>query len=183
VDGKLGTFLLGVIAAVVLFMLWKDDKRGTAFQFPQLPMGVPPSMNPGCSSCGYGTPAYSTSPSLQTMLAFTGTDGMIGPPGVPLNSPAGGQGATSFYTNAGVTPDTTFTFFAVPRNTNPLAVGSPVQPGGLQGNVPGSPTTIAAVTPVRATQAVPPFQVGGFVQHYNIVGVPLSVLQGQGYLV
>lgn len=196
-DGKLGTFLLGVIAAIVLVLLWDDKNKGNQapWQFPFLPPQVPdsmstsPSMGGGCSSCngpdqgsGWGSPAYAAAPTQQSMLESTGTSGLIPPPGVPLNSAAGGQGATSFMTSDGVTPDTSFTFAQVPRNTNPQAVGSPQQPGGLQGNVPGSPSTVANVTPVRSTQQVPGFNVSGFHQHYNVLGVPLSVLQRKGYL-
>ena len=183
-DGKLGTFLLGIIAAVVLVLLWDDKKRGSP-SYPGASLqdtSSQPFANDGCSGCGYGSPAFSASPTLQSQLESTGTAGMIASGGVPLNSPAGGQGATSFYTNAGVTPDTSFTFIAVPRNTDPLAVGTPTQPGGLQGNVPGSPTTVSATTPVRATQQVPGYGVGGFHQKYNILGVPLAVLQQKGYL-
>ena len=202
-DGKLGTFLLGIIAAVVLVLLWDDKHRdgdgAPMMPYPFMPSQVPQSITPsgsgGCSGCGsspfnapsipatpYAAPIYAANPTIQGMLESTGTDGMIPPPGVPLNSVAGGQGATSFYTNAGVTSDTSFGFAQVPRNTNPSAVGSPQQPGGLQGNVPGSPTVPANVTPVRATQQVPGFNVSGFHQHYNVLGVPLSVLQRKGYL-
>lgn len=189
-NGQLGTFLLGIIAAVVLVLLWDDkssNRGGWSFPTPQ-DNSVQPSASDGgggCAGCGPGpspSPAYSAAPMAQGALESVGLAGMVAPPGVPLNSPAGGQGATSFYTNAGVTPDTSFTFVVVPRNTNPSAVGTPAQPGGLQGNVPGSPSTVSATTPVRATQQVPGYAVAGFHQHYNVLGIPLAVLQQKGYL-
>jgi len=176
-DGKLGTFFLGIIAAVVLYMLWNKEQHHHTVSFFPTP-GSQPSASPaetGCASCG-------ASPSVQAGMSAAGVDGMIAPPGVPLNAVSGGQGATSFYTDEGVTPDTSFFFASVPRVTNPSAIGTPAQPGALQNNVPGSPSTPSFVTPVRATQQVPPFSVGGFHQHYNVLGVPLAVLSSKGYL-
>lgn len=171
-DGKIQTFLLGVIAAVVLFMLWrKEQYNGVGMPtFPDFP--TPPTVGPqpsaGCASCG-------ASPSFQSNMAgLVGLDGQISPGTPPLNAVTGGQGATSFYTSDGVTPDVGFTFIPVPRSN--VAVGTPVQPGGLQSNVPGSPTTVAAVTPVRATQVVPQWQEQGFVNQYNVTGIPIKTL-------
>lgn len=149
-DGKLGTFLLGVIAAVVLVMLWKrGDQNQQPWMWPQPPQpDVQPSA--GCASC-------SASPGAQAGLESIGMAGLIAPPGVPLGAPTGGGATTSFYTTAGVTPDTTFTF-------------APSQ------NTPGSPTVPAATTPVRALESVVPYSTG-FHQHYNILGVPIK-----GYL-
>lgn len=101
---------------------------------------------------------------------MAGLDGQISPGTPPLNSVAGGQGATSFYSNAGVTPDASFTFIPTQRNLS--SVGSLVQPP--QPNVAGSATTPAAVTPIRATQQVPSYSEQGFVQRRNIVGIPLT---------
>lgn len=152
-DGKLGTFLLGVIATVALVILWKDNDNGSAFSFPGLPAPIPSVPTPslaGCNSCG-------ASPIVQANLEGLGTAGFIAPPGVPLGTPVSGGASTSLFTSAGSTPDTSFTF-------------------GKTQNVSGSPTTQAASTPVRATQSVAPYSTG-FHQHYNILGVPIK-----GYL-
>lgn len=156
-------FFLGVIAAAVLFMLWKKETGQRTYQFQFPGMGNQPSS--GCGACG-------ASPAAQGSLASIGLDGSISPGTPPLNAVTGGQGATSFYAASGNTPDTSFTFNPVQRNAG--SVGSPVQPPAP--NVPGSPTTPASVTPTRATQAVPPYSETGFQQRYNIVGIPRTVL-------
>lgn len=163
-------FFLGVIAAVVLFMLWKKENGSPtySFQFPGMGMGQQPVSGP-CTGC---SPSAGAAPSAQAALAVSGLDGQISPGAPPLNAATGGQGATSFYTNAGVTPDTSFSFIPVQRNA--VSVGSPVQPPTP--NVPGSATTPAAITPVRATQQVPSYAEGAFQQRYNIVGIPRTVL-------
>jgi hypothetical protein len=170
VDGKLGTFLLGVIAAVVLIMLWKKEQPMFS-----LPGATPPAPTPGPGGCGSGAcggGGSATMPSVQAMLAATGLDGQISPGTPPLNAVTGGQGGTSFYTAAGNTPDVSFTFTPVVRNP---VIGSPAQPRtGI--NVPGSPTTPATVTPTRATQPVPNYAETGFVNRFNIVGIPRTVL-------
>jgi hypothetical protein len=159
-NGQLGTFLLGVIAAVVLVMLWKKDGTGQPWQFPQPPMfpqpvnGAPAS-DGGCSGCG--SPSAGANPTYQSILESSGTAGIVAAPGVPLGSPAGGGGVNSFYTSAGATPDTSFTF----------------APSAM---TPGSPTVPAATTPVRSLEYVAPYSTG-FHQHYNILGVPIK-----GYL-
>lgn len=154
-DGKLGTFLLGVIAAVVLYMLW-DHRNDQGPQYPWfMPngSGTDAGAGAGCGSpCG-GSAGYA-SPGVQAQLESTGLSGLIAPPGVPLGSPAAGGGIGSFYTSAGLTPDTSFTF-------------APSVP------VPGSPTVPAATTPVRSLQSVAPYSTG-FHQHYNIGGVPIK---------
>jgi hypothetical protein len=150
-DGKLGTFLLGVIAAVVLVMLWKrDDRQPSQWQWSDIPTPQP-QPSAGCGSCGT---SYAASPGAQSALESIGMSGMIASPGVPLGAATGGGAATSFYTGAGVTPDTTFTFTKT-------------------SNVAGSPTVPAATTPVRATEAVAPYSTG-FHQHYNILGIPVK---------
>ena len=175
-DGKLGTFLLGVIAAVVLVMLWK--KGGLGFgadvSLNGFGAGVGAGFGGGCSGGGCGCGAAPGScvsgaagPAFQGSLASFGLDGQISPGTPPLNAATGGQGATSFYTSAGVTPDTSFTFIPVQRNT--VAVGSPVQPPVP--NVPGSATTPAAVTPTRATQVVATYAEQGFIPRYSVSGV------------
>ena len=171
-DGKLGTFLLGVIAAVVLVMLWRKESgqySGVGYP-PFLPQAPGNGAGSGCSSgCASGAAA----PVFQSMLADNyGLGGQISPGTPPLNAVTGGQGATSFYSDAATTPDTSFTFIPVQRNTS--SVGSNVQP--VSPNVPGSPTTPAAVTPVRATQPVPMYTETGWVNHYNFVGIPRAVL-------
>ena len=174
-DSKVSTFLLGVIAAVMLFMLWrKEQYNGNGVSLPTFTPapgpGPQPSTNGGCSSCGVGA----ASPSFQGSLAMVGLDGQISPGTPPLNAATGGQGATSFYAVDGVTPDVGFTFTPVPRATS--AVSTPAQPGGLQGNVPGSPTTPATVTPVRATQQVAQWPEQGGVNYYNVTGIPMPSL-------
>lgn len=155
-DGKLGTFLLGVIAAVVLYMLWDHRHDG-----PQMPWFIPNGSGDGSgvgaqSGCCGGSSGYAA-PGVQAQLESTGTAGLIAPPGVPLGAPTAGGGVASFYTSAGVTPDTSFTF-------------------GPSAPVPGSPTVPAASTPVRSLQSVAPYSTG-FHQHYNVLGVPIK-----GYL-
>lgn len=168
-DGKMGTFLLGVIAAVVLVMLWRKESVGGSVSF-DLGATSPGAGAPGgCNQCSH-SPSMVAAPSAQAMLGIgTGTEGMISPGTPPLNAATGGQGGTSFYTSGptGVTPDNSFTFMQVQRNAS--ALGSPVQPD--QGNVPGSPTTLAAVTPVRATQPVPSYYEQGFIPRYSVSGV------------
>lgn len=178
-DGKLGTFLLGVIAAVVLVMLWKKGGLGIGADLSVgngngFSAGFGGGVGRGCSgaSCGCGgSPgscfAGAAGPAYQGSLAAAGIDGQISPGTPPLNAATGGQGATSFYSNAGVTPDTSFTFIPVQRNT--VSVGSPLQPPVP--NVPGSATTPAAVTPTRATQVVPTYAEQGFIQRYSVSGV------------
>lgn len=175
-DGKLGTFLLGVIAAVVLVMLWK--KGGLGFgadvSLNGASAGFGGGFGTGCPGGGCGCGAApgacvtgAAGPSFQASLAAVGMDGQISPGTPPLNAATGGQGATSFYTSSGVTPDTSFTFIPVMRNT--VTPGSPVQPPAP--NVPGSPTTLAAVTPTRATQVVPTYAEQGFIPRYSVSGV------------
>jgi hypothetical protein len=162
-------FFLGLIAAVVLFMLWKKESGSPNYQFHFPGLSSSPGVGGGCG-CG---PSGASSPLAQSGLESVGLDGQVSPGTPPLNAATGGQGATSFYTGAGVTPDASFTFDTVQRNL--LSPGSPVQPPtGI--NVPGSPTTPATVTPTRATQLVPNYSETGFVQRYNIVGVPRTVL-------
>lgn len=167
-------FFLGLIAAVVLFMLWRKESGSPTYQFQFPGMGPQPQPS-GCGSCG---PGDSASPSVQGSLAAVGLDGQISPGTPPLNAATGGQGATSFYTAVGGTPDTSFTFTPVARNTQ--SVGSPAQPPAP--NVPGSPTTPATVTPTRATQVVPGYSETGFQQRYNIAGIPRTVLSTTRYL-
>jgi hypothetical protein len=145
-DGKLGTFLLGIIAAAVLFLMWDNKGKSTGFSFASM-MPTPAPQSNGCASCG-------ASPAVQSDLESTGTAGIIPPPGVPLGSPVAGGATTSIYTAAGQTPDTSFTF-------------------GPSQTTPGSPTVPAATTPVRATQSVAPYS-QGFHQHTNILGVPVK---------
>lgn len=176
-DGKIGTFLLGVIAAVVLVMLWKKERSNEgSYAFPGV--GSMPYMGASPASCGCGDisapPSAWTSPSDQSMLVETGMEGQVSPGTPPLNAATGGHGATSFYTNTGVTPDTSFTFRPVTKLGNP-SIGSPVQvPRGAYGNVPGSNTTPSNTTPIRATQQVPSYNESGFVAHYRSLGTGVN---------
>jgi hypothetical protein len=177
-DGKLGTFLLGVIAAVVLVMLWKKGGVDVSANLGFGGNGMQPGGGGGCSgcagSCGNtidsclspGASGYAA-PAAQGAMAMIGLDGMISPGTPPLNSVTGGQGATSFYDTMGVTTDASFTFTPVARNR--VSVGSPLQPP-VSNNVPGSASTPATVTPTRATQQVPTYAEQGFIPRYSISG-------------
>lgn len=171
-DGKLGTFLLGVIAAVVLVMLWKKGGAdiGANFSLNGFNAGLGAGLGGGGCGCGASPGACvsgAAGPSYQSALASVGMDGLVSPGTPPLNAATGGQGATSWYTSAGVTPDTSFTFIPVQRNT--VSIGSPLQPPVP--NVPGSATTPASVTPTRATQPVPTYAEQGFIPRYSVSGV------------
>jgi hypothetical protein len=167
-DGK--GFFLGLIAAVVLFLLWK--KEGASFSVnvgPQAGAGPAP-VGPqdtlgvgGCAGCG---PSASAAPSAQAAMIMGASAGMITPGTPPLQ---GSLGVGSFYDPNGPTPDTNF--WAMP-NEAPLsttaATGSPIN----YANVPGSPTTPAGQVPVRATQKVAPTSQLGFQQRYAVTGIP-----------
>lgn len=188
-ENQLGTFILGVIAAVVLVILW--DNRNPSPVMAISGNGTSPSPSPiptpscggSCSSCAAGIggscPSVAAAPAAQASLPNFGLEGMISPGTPPLNSVTGGQGRTSFYSNAGVTTDASFTFTPVPRST--LAIGTPVQPKTAI-NVPGSPTTPATMTPTRATQAVPNYTELGALNNYNVLGVPRKSLIGARYI-
>ena len=157
-----GTFLLGVVAAAVLFLLWKKERQpgGVFAPQPGSSNGTGTGSCAGCA-CGIGggcgtapqAPASAAAPSFQNDMQSLGLAGQI-TPGTP---PLGGQDL-SFYGPSGPTPDNTFSFI------------KPATPA----NVPGSASTPAYQTPVRATAPVPGYPNQVFVQHYNIVGVPLS---------
>lgn len=176
-DGK--GFFLGLIAAVVLFLLWKKEQfGGVAFGSAGLPAassnGVSPSNTiqngvTGCTGCG--GPSAAAAPASQYVLM--GPSGQISPGTPPLNNPVGGG---SFYAPSGPTPDTGFfSYPAPPRLANPIFdTVRPIVAGQFSsGNVPGSPTTVATQTPVRATATVGNYaEIGGFQQRFNIVGIP-----------
>ena len=160
-DGKLGTFLLGVITAIVLYLLWKKEKGEGC---NRLPSGAPvpqPEFLTGADSCCGTTmgPAGFTSPSVQAALGTVGLDGAVSPGAPPLGTPNTPGATGSFYSGSGPTQDTGFTF--------QTRIGRAV----------GSNTTPAAVTPTRALEAVPPHDTLGFVNWYNIQGVPKGYLQ------
>lgn len=161
-ENNTGTFLLGVIAAVVLFLLWKKERAPGGFLAPGTqPSGgtgaAPACGAGGCSGCGtgggcgggYTAPAldFSASPDFQASMASMGLDGQISPGTPPL-----GGNELSFYSSGGMTPDTTFTF----QKTSATPAGSP--------------TTSAATTPIRATTPVASYADTGFVSKYSVSG-------------
>lgn len=162
-------FFLGVIAAIVLFLLWKKENQSVNYFGGAQPPAPSPSPDAGagagCSTCGVGSsPA---APAYQATLAVSGgTEGMISPGTPPLNTAA--LGDSSFYSNSGPTPDSGFAFPSPARVASPIIVRGPI----IEGASPGSPTTPSNVTPVRATQPTPTYTQGGFQQRVNVVGIP-----------
>jgi hypothetical protein len=164
-DGK--GFFLGLIAAVVLFLLWKKESRsdfngmslGPTFQ-PQQPTSVGPCGNGG--GCG---PSAAAAPGYQSNLAQgPGTDGLISPGTPPLQ---GSAGTGSWYGPDGPSPDNSFTNFARTA-ASPVSTTIPVN----FSSTPGSPTTPANQVPVRAVMPTGSYAQIGFQQRYNIAGVP-----------
>lgn len=148
-------FFLGLIAAVVLFLLWRKEHQGiTIAATPRTPQPQPSTC--GVGGCGCNGPSCAVSPEVQNALAEM-SGGQITPGTPPLNSAVG---PTSFYANSGPTPDSTFTF----------ATETAAQAPG----VPGSPTTPAAVIPIRATEPVPVYAEQGFTSQYSRSGVSRS---------
>lgn len=163
-------FFLGVIAAIVLFLLWKKESQQPVYfgsgANPPAPSPSPDAgAGAGCSTCGVGSsPAQ---PAYQAMLAVSGgTEGLISPGTPPLNTAA--LGDSSFYANDGPTPDSGFVFPSPARVASPIIVRGPF----VGGASPGSPTTPSNITPVRATQPTPTYTQGGFQQRINVVGIP-----------
>jgi hypothetical protein len=165
-DGK--GFFLGLIAAVVLFLLWKKETSGP-FNFLPASPGVGANTGPGGGCAGCGGPSAGAAPSAQAPLSIaSGTDGQISPGTPPLQ---GTLGTGSFYNPSGPTPDNTFlTTPLLPKQvgtTSSVGVAAKVYT-----NVPGSPTTPANEVPVRAVQTVAPTSQLGFQQRYSFVGIP-----------
>lgn len=152
-DGKLGTFLLGVIAAVVLVMLWRHEKQQCTSRNvqPGAPgPGVMPSVETGgCCGAGSSSPSYAAGPATQGDLELVGLGGAVSPGAPPLGASTGTGRATSYYAQSGPTSDTSFTFTPTPPR------------------VPGSNTTPAAGTPARALANPAPS-----IYRYNIIGIP-----------
>jgi hypothetical protein len=166
-------FFLGLIAAVVLFLLWKKEQvPGSSFLQNLLPQATP-SSNGGCAGCGGGpnpSPSMGAAPVSQSAMAMVGMEGQISPGTPPLQTVSG---SGSFYNSNGPTPDTTFISHPSPlpaqqSNTSQMVVA------GTYTNVPGSPTTPANQVPVRATQPVAPTSQLGFHQRYGVSGVSRS---------
>ena|SRR5919108_2167871 len=167
-DGK--GFFLGLIAAVVLFLLWK--KEGASFNFqvgatPQPGTSPNPNREPtgGCAGCS-ASPSYAASPFEQAVQAFS--PGQITPGTPPLQSVTG---TGSFYSPVGPTPDTNFWSLPVEK-AQQSTTASATAGVGTYANVPGSATTPANQVPVRAMQRVAPTSQLGFQQRYNVAGVP-----------
>lgn len=170
-DGK--GFFLGLIAAVVLFLLWKKEQfGGMAFGSAGLPaassngLSPAPSNTGGCAGCG--GPSAAAAPASQYVLM--GPSGQISPGTPPLNNPVGGG---SFYTPSGPTPDTGF--YSYPAKATPIfSTVHPIIAGPFTNEAPpSSPTTVANQVPVRATQTVGNYsEIGSFQQRFNIAGVP-----------
>jgi hypothetical protein len=160
-ENNIGNILLGVIAAVALYLLWKYHRSEM-----QSSNGAGSSAGSGSScsgDCGCGTgacagaasPSYVASPTVQTaMIDSFGLAGSVSPGTPPL-----GGSEVSFYGATGPTTDQSFTF----------------TPAGSTANTPGSATTPAATIPVRATAPVATYAQTGFVSKYNVSGVPLSI--------
>jgi len=191
-------FFLGLIAAVVLFLLWKNQAA------PTQASAAPPANGNGtgagaggCAggSCGSCTgPSCSAAPPAQSAVSLvtsgTGDTIQISPGTPPLQ---GTTGVGSFYAGTGPTGPTSFTNFGTPtRLVNTLAplrgspifyvgsdLGGPVNPVP---NVPGSPTTPANQVPVRATVPVESYKNTGVVSQFNVSGVPRTGLRSASYL-
>lgn len=183
-DGR--GFFLGLIAAVVLFLLWKKESGPSmSISFP----GVSPTAGGtgagcagcsggGCAGCGsspsYVTnpapatqlgPSYVAAPAVQAAMISAGQAGQITPGTPPLQSVVG---SGSFYATSGPTPDNSFTNIpGKPVSVAPTAVTTQ----NKVSNVPGSPTTPATIVPARAVAVVTPAAVAGFQQRSNVVGV------------
>jgi hypothetical protein len=178
-DGR--GFFLGLIAAVVLFLLWKKESgSGMNFSFAGLVPQGDSSGTGGCAGCSTGIgypalgsgPGYSASPAAQSMIAANGTAGQITPGTPPLQSVAG---TGSFYATAGPTPDSSFTNIPAAK---PVSVVSTVaRTQTTVHNVPGSPSTPATIVPTRAVGVVPPYPLQGFQQRYNVTGVARNNLR------
>ena len=143
-DGK--GFFLGLIAAVVLFLLWKKESGPSmSFSFPGLSQspatggcagcGSGPG---GCAGCGQGqsspsyvqapsapSPSYVASPAVQAAMISVDNAGQISPGTPPLQTVVG---SGSFYAQSGPTPDSSFT------------------------NVPGKPVSVAPTVATTQTQ-------------------------------
>lgn len=152
-------FFLGLIAAIVLFLLWKKEQGGQSFFGAPAPASQPSS----CAGCGANPPSYAAAPAAQ--LVMSSPDGFISPGTPPLNSAAG---PTSFYADSGPTPWSGFLFASAPDT--PVSSVNPVGPPVA--NSPGSPTTPSNIVPLRAVQPVPSTSQQGFQQRYNVVGIP-----------
>jgi hypothetical protein len=166
-DGK--GFFLGLIAAVVLFLLWKKEGASLNFNIGPQPASGPSPVGPqdtlgigGCTGCG---PSASAAPSVQALMASAGSSGQITPGTPPLQ---GTLGTGSFYSPVGPTPDTNFWALPTEQMVTTAVPGSNVR----YANVPGSPTTPSGQVPVRALQTVAPTSQLGFQQRYNVAGVP-----------
>lgn len=189
-DGR--GFFLGLIGAVLLFLLWKKESGPSmSFSFPGLSPSPAGSGAGGCAGCAGGAgcpgcgaaspsyvapatqigPSYVAAPAVQAAMISAGQAGQITPGTPPLQSVVG---SGSFYATSGPTPDNSFT--NVPGK--PVSVASTVARTQTQvSNVPGSPSTPATIVPTRAVGIVAPYSVAGFVQSYNVAGVPRTALR------
>jgi hypothetical protein len=169
-ENQLGTFFLGIVAAVAIYFLWKKESQAGGFLAGSgagagspAGYGAGAGCNGGCDSCsgafGGCVPDAGVAPTFQAAMQDAGLAGTISPGTPPLGSVPAGGAVTSFYAPSGGTPDSTFTF----------AKSAPVA---------GSPTTPAATTPVRSTAPVGQYADNAFVQRYNVTGVPLSYRLG-----
>lgn len=179
-DGK--GFFLGLIAAVVLFMLWKRESTGMNFNFAGLVPGTSgdgsgasggcsgcSESGTGCAGCGAAASA-AVSPAMQARLADSG--GFVTPGTPPLQTSIG---SGSFYAASGPTSDSSFTNYpSKPVSTSVFRSGTPT--------VSGSATTPANKVPPRSVQQVPRYANQGFHQRFNVAGVPRNVLRKMGYI-
>lgn len=175
-DGR--GFFLGLIAAVVLFLLWKKESGpGMSFSFPGLIPASPDSGATGCAGCagpggcaGCGdSPAYAAAPTAQSI--GSGTAGFVTPGTPPLQ---GTLGHGSFYAASGPTSDASFTNYPAVKPVSTVATVARTQ--STVRNVASSPSTPSTIVPTRAVATVPQYSQQGFQQRYNVSGVPRTVL-------
>jgi hypothetical protein len=164
VDSK--GFFLGLIAAVVLYLLWEKSQHPQT-RFVTNP-GAGAGAGAGAGGCGgsCGGPSAGAAPSAQNVIDISaGTGGFVSPGTPPLN---GALGTGSFYGPSGPTSDAGFLSNSAALIPATATVGPQVP------NTPGSPTTPSNQVPTRALQPTGTYQQTGFQQRYNVVGVPRS---------
>lgn len=160
-------FFLGLIAAVLLYALWKKEQGQSIF--PAVAPAAPANGAgaPGCSGCGMGSPAAAAAPAAQSAIALVaGAGGQISPGTPPLDTAAG---SGSFYGSTGPTPDSGF----IRATNDPVLVSQ---------RFLGSPTTSPTAPPVKSLAPVPPYSQQGFVARTNVAGVFTSNLRQAGYI-
>lgn len=172
-------FFLGLLAAVVLFLLWKKESAGGMnFSFAGLVPSAPaPDAGGGCAGCNSpggcagcaGASGYAA-PAAQASLADQ-LSGFVTPGTPPLQTSVG---SGSFYAQSGPTSDTSFTNFPAKPVSTLVTVAGPPQ------RTVGSPTTRSNQVPPRAVAQMPPSYTGvSFHQNQNVAGVPRKLISTQ----